>query len=187
MPDKGGAWGMIGIIKQVTMYAVPFIIIFILIYGYLKDVKLYEVFVEGAKEGLGISLKILPYLVTMLFAIAILRESGMLEMITRASTPLLKALGIPPEVLPLALMKPMSGSGSLGITAEILKQYGPDSLIGRIASTMMGSTETIFYTMAVYYGAIGIKKMRHTLPCALLAHFTGVIASCILCRIVFGN
>lgn len=177
---------MINIIKQLSMYAMPIIIIFILVFGYLKDVKLYEVFIEGAKEGFKVSVKILPYLVTMLFAIAIFRESGALKVLTDACAPILNAIGIPPEVLPLALMKPLSGSGSLGITAEIIRQYGPDSLIGRIAATMMGSTETIFYTMAVYYGAIGIKRMRHTLPCALFAHFTGVIASCILCRIVFG-
>lgn len=177
---------MIDVIKQLAVYTMPVIIMFILIFGYLKDVKLYEAFVEGAKEGLEVCIKILPYLVTMLFAIAILRESGALIIITEAVSPVLKALGIPPEVLPLALMKPLSGSGSLGITAEIIKQYGPDSLIGRIAATMMGSTETIFYTMAVYYGAIGIKKMRHTLPCALIAHLAGVIASCVICRIVFG-
>ena len=165
----------------------PLIIIGILVYGYLKDVKLYEVFVEGAKEGLGVSIKILPYLVTMLFAIAVFRESGALVIITDVLTPILNPLGIPPEVLSLAFMKPISGSGALGITAELLKNYGPDSLIGRIASTMMGSTETIFYTMAVYYGAVGIKKMRHTLPCALLAHAAGVVASCIICRLFFGS
>lgn len=170
-----------------TVYVMPFIIIFILIYGYLKDVKLYEVFIEGAKEGLNVSIKILPYLVTMLFAISILRESGAIDMLTDISSPLLKFLGIPPEVLPLAFMKPFSGSGSLGITADIISKYGPDSQIGRIASTMMGSTETIFYTMTVYYGAIGIKKMRHTLVCALIAHITGVVASCIICNIVFGT
>lgn len=178
---------MLEIIKSLAMYTMPFIILVILVFGYFKGVKLYEVFVEGAKEGLNVSVRILPFLVTMLFAIAILRESGILGMITDASAPVLKFLGIPPEVLPLALMKPLSGSGSLGITAEIIKQYGPDSLIGRIASTMMGSTETVFYTVAVYYGAVGIKKMRHTLPCALIAHFVGVIASCMLCRMIFGQ
>jgi spore maturation protein B len=178
---------MLNIFKQLTMYTMPLIIIFILVYGYLKDVKLYEVFIEGAKDGFNISVRILPYLVTILFAIAILRESGALSIITNASSPVLKFIGIPPEVLPLVLMKPMSGSGSLGITAEIINQYGPDSLIGRIASTMMGSTETIFYTMAVYYGAVGIKKMRHTLACSLLAHVTGVIASCIVCTMIFGK
>lgn len=169
------------------VFTVPFIMIFILVYGYLKDVKLYEVFIEGVKEGFNISVKILPFLLTMLFAIAIFRESGALKIITDAAAPLLKLIGVPPEVLPLALMKPLSGSGALGITAEIIQKYGPDSLIGRTASTMMGSTETVFYTMSVYYGAVGIKKMRHTLSCALIAHLTGVIASCIICRIVFGT
>lgn len=168
------------------VFTVPFIMIFILVYGYLKDVKLYEVFIEGVKEGFNISVKILPFLLTMLFAIAIFRESGALKIITDAAAPLLKLIGVPPEVLPLALMKPLSGSGAIGITAEIIQKYGPDSLIGRTASTMMGSTETVFYTMSVYYGAVGIKKMRHTLSCALIAHLTGVIASCIICRIVFG-
>lgn len=178
---------MIGIMKQISLLAVAGIIVIILCYGYVRGVKLYEVFIEGAKEGLNVCVRILPFLITMLFAIAIFRESGILDIITNASSPILKAVGIPPEVLPLALMKPMSGSGSLGITAEIIQKYGADSLIGRIASTMMGSTETIFYTMAVYYGSIGVKKMRHTLPCALLAHITGVVASCIICRIIFGS
>jgi Uncharacterized membrane protein len=177
---------MIVILKQLITYTVPFIIISILVFGYLKDVKLYEAFVEGAREGFNVSIRILPYLVTMLFAIAVFRESGALGILTNVSAPVLKFLGIPPEVLPLALMKPLSGSGALGITAELIQKYGPDSLIGRISSTMMGSTETVFYTMAVYFGAVGIKKMRHTLPCALLAHLTGVIASCIICRIIFG-
>lgn len=177
---------MIDVIKSTAMYTMPVIVIVILVFGYLKGVKLYEAFVEGAKEGLAVCVRILPFLVTMLFAIAVVRESGVLDMVTQISAPLLKILGIPPEVLPLALMKPLSGSGSLGITAEIIKQYGADSLIGRIAATMMGSTETIFYTMAVYYGAVGIKRMRHTLSCALLAHLTGVIVSCIICRFMFG-
>lgn len=172
-------------IKQLTVYCMPLIILSILIYGYLKDVKLYETFVEGAKEGLKVSINILPYLVTMLFAIAIFREARAIEIISNIIAPLLKIIGIPKEVLPLVLMKPLSGSGSIGITAEILKEYGPDSLIGKIASTMMGSTETIFYTIAVYYGAAGIKKMRHTLPCALIAHLAGVIASCIICKLFF--
>lgn len=176
---------MVNIMTVLSMYSMPVIIIFILLFGYLKDVKLYEVFIEGAKEGLEVSIKILPFLITMLFAIGICRESGIIDILTDATSPALKLIGIPPEVLPLALMKPLSGSGSLGITADILQKYGPDSLIGRIASTMMGSTETIFYTMAVYYGAIGIKKMRHTLPCALIAHGAGVIAACIVCRIIF--
>lgn len=178
---------MIEIIKGLALYMMPFIIGFVLVFGYLKGVNLYEVFIEGAKEGLGVSIKILPFLVTMLFAIAIIRESGALDMITQAAAPLLVLLGIPPEVLPLALMKPLSGSGSLGITAEIINKFGSDSLIGRTAATMMGSTETIFYTMAVYYGAIGVKRMRHTLVCALIAHLMGVITSCFICRLVFGQ
>jgi len=178
---------VINIIRQLTVYSVPSVILCILVFGYLRGVKLYEVFIEGAKEGFRISVSILPYLVTMLFAIAIFRESGTLDLITEAVAPALKLLGIPPEVLPLALMKPMSGSGSLGLTAEIIQKYGPDSLVGRIASTMMGSTETIFYTMAVYYGSVGIKKMRHTLVCALLAHAAGVIAACAVCAMVFGK
>jgi spore maturation protein B len=176
---------MVNIIRQLSVYSIPFIIIFVLVFGYLKGVKLYEAFIEGAADGLKVSIKILPYLITMLFAIAIFRESGILDIITYILSPVLKIVGVPPEVLPLVLMKPMSGSGSLGITADILREYGPDSIVGRIASTMMGSSETVLYTMAVYYGAVGIKKMRHTLACALIAHITGVIASCIICKIVF--
>ncbi|MDI6617512.1 MAG: spore maturation protein [Clostridiales bacterium] len=176
---------MLVVVKQLSIYCMPAIIIFILAFGYLKGVKVYEIFIEGAKEGIKVSVKILPFLVAMLFAISIFKESGVLKAITDIASPVSSLFGIPSEVLPLVIMKPLSGSASLGITAGILKQYGPDSLTGRIASTMMGSTETIFYTMAVYYGAVGIKKMRHTLSCALIAHFTGVVASCIICKIVF--
>lgn len=176
-----------GAVRQISVYIVPMVIAFVLVYGYLKGVNLYEMFIEGAKEGLRISVNILPFLITMLFAIAIFRESGALSVFTRAFSPLLRLIGIPPEVLPLVLMKPLSGSGALGITAEIIQKYGADSQTGRIAAVMMGSTETIFYTMSIYYGAVGIKKTRHTLPAALIAHAAGVVASCVICRYFFGQ
>jgi len=177
---------LISLILNVSIFAIPLFIFIVLSYGYAKGVKVYEVFVEGAKEGIGTSIRVLPYLVAMLVAIGIFRSSGAMEMISYYLSPLTSFAGIPPEILPLALMRPMSGMGSTGILAEILKTYGPDSFPGRVASTLMGSTETIFYTLAVYFGSVGIKNIRHTLVAALVAEIGGLIASVYICRWFFG-
>lgn len=178
---------MYSVIRTISSLAVPLIVLFVLLYGYLKGVKVYEVFIEGAAEGVKISIKILPYLIAMLLAIGIFRHSGAMEIFIDLIKYPARFLGIPPEVMPLVLMRPLSGSGALGMLTEILKTYGPDTFVGRVASTMMGSTETIFYTIAVYFGAVGIKNIRHVLPAALLADLAGVLASVFICRIVFGG
>jgi len=177
---------MFGLIQGLSSIAVPFIILFIVVHGYLNGVKVYEVFVEGAAEGIKTAVKVLPYLVAMLLAIGIFRSSGAMEIFTAALRYPAWVLGIPQEVIPLMLMRPLSGSGALGVVSEILKTYGPDSFAGRVASTMMGSTETIFYTIAVYFGAVGIKDTRHVLHAALLADLAGILAAVTICRIVFG-
>lgn len=164
---------------------VPIIVISITAYGIFKGVKVYECFVEGAKEGLAICVRIFPYLLAMLVAVGVFRESGALDYFIHIIKPFVKFIGLPPEVVPLILIKPLSGSGALGIFAEILNKFGADSYIGRVSSIIMGSTETIFYTLTVYFGAVGIKKIRHTLWAAVMADLVAIIMAVTLARIMF--
>jgi len=154
-------------------------------YGYVKKVRVYEVFVEGAKEGFNVGVKIIPYLVAMLVAIAMFRASGALEWLTVLVSPITNFIGMPPEVLPMAIMRPLSGSGSLGVMTELMQNHGVDSLIGFISSTMFGSTETTFYVVAVYFGAVNIRKTRYALPAGLLADTVGLITAVQICRLLY--
>lgn len=172
-------------INLISLWLIPVIIGFILIYGTIKKVPTYEVFVEGGKEGIQIAFSIIPYLVGMLVAITVFRESGALEFFTNALRPLLVALGIPPEIVPLAVIRPISGNAALGVTTDLIASYGPDSFIGRLASTMQGSTDTTFYILTVYFGAVGIKKMGDALKVGLLADLVAIIFSIIIVTIVF--
>ncbi len=164
--------------------SIPGLILIILLIGAWKGVPVFDVFLEGAKEGLNTTIRILPVLVGIMLGINVLEASGALDMIVMLFKPLAELLHIPEEILPMAILRPISGSASLGLLDRQLKEYGPDSLIGRILSVMMGSTETIFYTIAVYYGAIGVKKTRGTLWIALLAGLAGMVSSVIVCRIL---
>ncbi len=164
---------------------IPVMLLVILIYGKLKGVRVYECFMEGVKDGLMITLKIFPYLLAMILAVTIFRESSAMDYLVKAVSPASKFIGLPPEVVPLVMVKPLSGSGALGIFAEILRKYGADSYIGRTSSIIMGSTETIFYTITVYYGAAGIKKIRHTLWAAAAAELTAVIVAVNVAKIIF--
>lgn len=164
---------------------IPFLILFIFSYGQLKGVKVYDAFIEGAKDGMMITVKIFPYILAMLLAVNILNASKGLDLIIYILRPLTKLLSIPDELLPFLMMKPLSGSGALGILADTLKKTGVDSLVGIIASTIMSSTETIFYTITVYYGSIGVKNIRHTLIAALIADLAGIMATIIICSILF--
>lgn len=166
-------------------YIIPLIILFILAYGYVNGVKVYEVFIEGAIEGLQITYKIFPYIAAMLLAVGMLRQSGGLDFILYILSPITNLIGIPKEIMPLVIMKPLSGSGALGVLADILKREGADSFVGIVASTIMSSTETIFYTITVYFGSVGIKNIRHTLIAALIADLAGVIGATIICTILF--
>lgn len=165
-------------------FIIPLIILLILSHGYLKGVKVYDAFIEGARDGLMITLKILPYIAAMLLAVGMLRSSGGLDFMLYILQPLTNAAGIPREVVPLIIMKPLSGSGALGILADILKRSGADSHAGVLASIIMSSTETIFYTITVYFGSIGIKNIRHTLAAALVADLAGLAAAILICRLV---
>lgn len=178
---------MANVINIISSFAIPAFLFIVLIYGHLGGVNVYDSFVEGAKEGLTTAVKVLPYMVAMFVAIGIFRSSGAMDILVSLISPFMEGLGIPSQILPLVLMRPMSGIASMGILAELFKVYGPDSFIGRVSSTFMGSTETIFYTLSIYFGAVGIKKIRHTLWAALLADLTGLIASIVICGLVFGR
>ncbi len=166
---------------------IPIIILFIVSYGVFKKVKVYEVFVEGAKDGLKICKNIFPYLLCMLLAIKVFRESGILEYIINFIEPFTNVLGVPKEVITQIFIKPLSGSGALGIFTDNIKNFGPDSFLGVLSSVLMGSTETIFYTIALYFGAVKIKKIRHTLWTAILSEIIGVILAINITKIIFFN
>ena len=168
-----------------SVLAIPLIIFVFIGYGYIKKVKVYEVFVEGAKEGFSVGVKIIPFLVAMLVAIAMFRESGAIDFLKIVMSPVTDLIGMDSELLPMALMRPLSGSGSLGVMTELMNTHGVDSLIGLTASTMYGSTETTFYVIAVYFGAVGIRRTRYAITGGLLADAVGLIAAVLICRAIF--
>ncbi len=169
---------------RISDFILPAVIICIVGYGFIKKAPVFDLFLEGAKEGLCTSVQILPALVALMTAVGMIKASGALDSFTYALRPVAALLHLPQEVLPLALLRPISGSGALVIFQDILRQYGPDSLIGRIASVMQGSTETTFYTIAVYYGATKVQKTRHTLPAALTADLVGFLMSALAVRLL---
>jgi spore maturation protein B len=173
------------IISTVSAWAIPFFILVIPVYGALKKVKVYESFVEGAKGGFQMAIRIIPYLVAILVAVGMLRGAGAIDMLARWLDPVLRHIGFPVEILPLAIMRPLSGSGSMGIVTELIKVHGPDSFIGRLAASAYGSTETTFYVLAVYFGSVGIKKTRHAVISGLTADVASLIAAIVICRFVF--
>lgn len=174
--------------KTLSVWVIPTITVFILLYGYLKKVPIYEVFTEGAKEGFWVAVKIMPYLAAVLVAIGLLKASGSLDAFIHLLSPITEKIGLPAEALPMAMMRPLSGSGSLGILSATLNDpnIGPDSYLGYLTSTMMGSTETTFYVIAVYFGAIQIKKIRYALWVALTADLAGLLASAQIVRYYYG-
>lgn len=155
------------------------------LYAAFKKINVFDAFVTGAKKGFDTSIGILPYLLAMMVAIGMLRASGFFELLNSWLAPLLSRLGMPAELLPLALIRPFSGSASTGIMAELIHNQGGNSWISKTAATIMGSTETTFYVIAVYFGAVGIKRTRHAIPAGLLADLTGIIASVVICRYLF--
>lgn len=165
---------------------IPLLLSAIAVYGLWKRVDLYSALTRGAGEGLQVLLRILPALVGLLSAVAMLRASGAMDWLTALAAPLLQRLGIPEETAPLLLIRPISGSGALAVGTELMQRYGPDSYLGRVSAVMLGSTETTFYTVAVYFGAAGIRKTRHTIPAALIADLTGFAAAALSVRLLFG-
>ena len=177
---------IVDIMSTISVLAIPALVVFILVYGAIKKVKLYEVFVEGAKEGFNVGVRIIPYLVAMLVAIGVFRAGGAMEIITSLLSPITKLIGMPAEALPMAFMRPLSGSGALGVMSEIFKSHGPDSLLGRMVSVMMGSGETTFYVLAVYFGSVGITKTRQAVPAGIVADIVGVLMSVWLVNLIYG-
>ncbi len=163
----------------------PGMIALIALYGMAKRIDVYDAVIHGASGGLGVLARIVPPLIALLTAVAMLRASGFLELCARWAAPLLDLFGIPPETAPLLLVRPISGSAALGVGADIIATYGPDSRIGRTAAVMMGSTETTFYTIAVYFGAANIKKTRYAIPAALCADLVGFFAASLAVRLFF--
>ena len=172
-------------IGTVSTWAIPFFLAAVPLYGAFRKVKVFESFVEGAKGGVQTAVRIIPYLVAMLVAVGMLRAAGAIDMMAQALSPLLSWLRFPAEILPLAIMRPLSGSGSLGIVTELVSTHGPDSFIGRLAASAYGSTETTFYVLAVYFGAVGIRKTRHAVIAGLTADLASLTAAVIVCRLAF--
>lgn len=173
------------VLNAISVSVIPVMILAIIVFGLYKKVNIFETFMEGAKEGLANTIRILPPLVGLLLAIAMFRASGAMDALIFFLSPITNFLHIPAEIMPLALMRPVSGSGALAIVSDNLSHYGPDSFIGRLSSIVMGSTETTFYTIAVYFGAVHVKNTRHTIPCALLADITGIITGVVVCTFFF--
>ena len=172
------------IINFLSSVAMPMVILLIVMYGVKEKNKVFDTFLDGAKEGIKTTLSILPTLIGLFLAIGALRSSGVLELIIKKARPVLDILNFPSELMPLAILRPISGSGSIAVATDIMKNCGVDSLIGNIASTIMGSTETTLYTIAVYASCIKIKKTRYILIAALAADIAGIIASTIICQMI---
>lgn len=173
------------IVNYLSNIAMPFMIFIIVIYGLIEKNKIFDTFLEGAKEGIEIVFNIFPTLIGLFVAIGALRSSGIIDAIVNFLNPVLKIIQFPSEVMPLAILRPISGSGSMAIATDIMKNFGVDSNIGLIASVIMGSTETTLYTIAVYTSSVGIKKTRLIIIPALIADIVGMIVSVVVCSMVF--
>jgi spore maturation protein SpmA len=177
--------GFLRSVNAVSLLSIPLLLSFFPLYAALRRVKVYEEFVEGAKEGFKTSVMIIPFLVAILVAIGMFREAGGIKLVSDLLRPVLDLLGFPTELLSMCLVRPLSGSGTLGLFSDIVKEFGPDSLLARTAGTIFGSTETTFYVIAVYFGAVAVKRTRHAVPAGLIADLVGIIASVIICKMMF--
>lgn len=176
---------MASIFYEISRWAIPGLIFFILLYASFKGVKIYECFVKGAEEGFSLAVKIIPFFVAMMMAVSIFRHGGVISLLEKYCGGFFSLLHIPPDILPLAIMRPLSGGASLGICTEIINTHGPDSYLGRLASTMQGSTDTTFFILAVYFGSVGIKKYRYALKVGLFADIIAFLASIFIVSMVF--
>lgn len=173
-------------ITLLSTWMIPMFILVTLIIASWRKIPTYELFVEGGKEGIQMAVTLLPFLLGMVVSISILRSSGALDAFINLLSPLLLKIGIPPEILPLALIRPISGTAALAMTAELTQIHGPDSFIGRLAATMQGSTDTTLYILTVYFGSVGIKKMGYALKVGLLADLIGIVSAIVIVYLVFG-
>jgi spore maturation protein B len=172
---------------NLSSLVIPVLLAAVAVCGVGRRVDVYAALTHGAEEGLTVLLRIVPALVGLLTAVSMFRASGAMEWLSALCAPLLEAVGVPPETTPLMLIRPVSGSGALAVATDLMTTYGPDSYPGRVAAVMLGSTETTFYTIAVYFGSAGIHRTRHTIPAALTADLTGFIASAFAVRLFFGT
>ncbi|CAM3123641.1 spore maturation protein [Paenibacillus lupini] len=176
---------MFELFTRLSAWLIPAIIVFIPLYAAFRKVPVYETFIEGAKDGFGTAINIIPALVGMMVAISMFRASGAMDLMLGAVRPLFDLLSIPTEVLPLGILRPLTGAGSLAFTADLIATHGPDSLIGRIASTIQGSTDTTLYVLTVYFGAIGIRKTKYALKVGLFSDLVGFLAAILICMYIF--
>jgi Uncharacterized membrane protein len=175
------------LISTISMWAIPVMIAFIPLYAAFRKVPVYETFVDGAKDGFDTAVRIIPHLVGMMTAISIFRASGALDMFVSAIQPLLDSVGIPGEVLPLGILRTITGAGSLAYATDLIQEHGPDSLVGRIASTIQGSTDTTLYVITVYFGAVGIRNARYAIKVGLFSDLVGFVTAIAICMLVFGG
>jgi spore maturation protein B len=173
------------ILNNISLWAIPVLLVGIPLVGMIRKIKVYDVFIEGAKEGFQVAVRIIPFLVGILVAIGMFRASGAMDMLTNALRPLLAATQFPPEIFPLVILRTLSGSGSLALATDIIKQSGPDSFIARTAATIYGGSETTFYVLAVYFGAVGVKHTRHAIPSALTGDLVAAIVAVAICSWMF--
>ena len=174
------------LLALLSVFVVPAILVGFPVYGLFKRVPVYETFVEGAKDGFAVAVRIIPYLVAILFAIAMFRASGAMDFLVRALDPVLRPLGFPGELLPMAIMRPLTGSGSAGLVVDMIGRYGEDSILVKMAAVMYGSSETTFYVIAVYFGAINIKRTRHAISAGLTADIAAALLSVWIVLLFYG-
>jgi spore maturation protein B len=177
---------LLPIVQYLSRWSIPLMLVGIPLYAHCRGVKVYERFVAGAEQGMLTAVRILPYLVAMWVALTLLRTSGTLDLLLEFTRPVLSWLGFPPEVLPLVIVRPLSGSGALSIVTELFQTYGPDSRVGMLASVMQGTTETTFYVVTVYLGAAGVHRARHALTAGLIGDVLGFLGAVLVCRLFFG-
>jgi len=182
----GGEPVFIEFLQLISVWAIPAMVLGIPAYGLWRGVKVYEVFVEGAEEGLRLAFRITPFLLGILVALGVFRDTGAMHLLLSGFTPLTSWLGVPPEVLPMLLIRPLSGGASLGLATEIMKTHGPDSFVGLLASTIQGSTDTTLYVLTVYFGSVGVTRVRWALPVGLAADVAGFFGAVYFCYRLFG-
>lgn len=173
------------IMETISLWALPVILLLILTMGLVKKVPLYETFTDGAKDGFKVAINIIPYLVAIIVAISMFRVSGIIEMIENAFAPILSHFNVPADTIPIMIVRSLSGSAALGVFSDIANNLGPDAYATKLAAVMVGSSETTFYVLAVYFGAVGITKLRYALVVGLLADFIGIVAAISVCSLVF--
>jgi len=173
------------VVAAVSQWVLPVFILIIIGHGYIKGIKIFETFVEGAQEGFGLALKLIPYVVAIYVAIGIFRETGAMSLLVGYINPVLGVFGVPPEIVPLMVIRPLSGPASLGLTVEMLERFGPDSYLGFLASIVYGSTETTFYVLAVYFASVGVQNARYAPLVGLLADIGGFVGALAMGNIMF--